>query len=176
MKVLETERLLLRWVELDDAGFIMRLVQEPAWKRHIGDRKVDTPEEARAHVEKSYRSMYARLGFGLNLVTDRRTGEPHGICGLLKRDSLGDVDLGFAFLESSWGRGYAFEAASAVMAQEPARLGLTRVAAITAPGNAASIRLLGKLGFRFDQEKGLGVGKPVVNLYLWEAAAAPQSG
>jgi len=175
MNVLETERLLLRWVELDDAGFIMRLVQEPAWKRYIGDRNVNTPEEARAHVEKSYRGMYARLGFGLNLVADRATGEPHGICGLLKRDSLEDVDLGFAFLESSWGRGYAFEAAAAVMAREPARRGLTRVAAITAPGNAASIRLLGKLGFRFDRETALGVGKPAVNLYLWEAAG-PQSG
>lgn len=176
MKVLETERLVLRWVELDDAEFIRRLVQEPAWKRYIGERNLNTPEEARAHVEKSYRGMYARLGFGLNLVADRVTGEPHGVCGLLKRDTLDDVDLGFAFLESSWGRGYAFEAGAAVMAREPARLGLVRVAAITTPDNAASIRLLAKLGFRFDGVRVLGEGKPPVNLYLWEAAAGSQSG
>jgi len=175
VKVLETPRLVLRWVELADAAFFVRLLNDPAWLQYIGDRSVHTEAAAAAHIEKSYRGAYARNGFGLYLVESRSTGEPLGICGLLKRDQLEDLDLGFAFVATARGQGYAREACAAVLAHEPAAQGRGRVVAITLPTNAASIGLLEKLGFRYERTLDWGGGKPPVSLYAWQApkTAAP---
>ena len=105
MKILETERLVLRWLGADDAAFIHQLVNEPAWLRYIGDRGVRTLDDARVYIEKRFVEMYGRLGFGLYLVELKHSGEPVGICGLIKRESLEDVDLGFALLSKFWARG-----------------------------------------------------------------------
>ena len=94
--------------------------------------------------------MYSRLGFGLYLVELKEEGSPVGICGLIKRDSLEDVDIVFAFLPRYWGRGYAYEAASAVMAYGGKVLGLKRIVAVTSADNDSSARLLKKLGLRFE--------------------------
>jgi len=95
--------------------------------------------------------MYSRLGFGLYLVELKEEDRPIGICGLIKRDALEDVDIGFAFLPVYWGKGYAYEAASAVMDYGKTDFGLKRLVAITSPDNDASISLLEKLGFRFER-------------------------
>jgi len=95
--------------------------------------------------------MYSRLGFGLYLVELKEEGVSIGLCGLIKRDSLEDVDIGFAFLPEYWGRGYAFEAASAVMEYGGRALGIRRIVAITSADNESSARLLQKLGFRFER-------------------------
>jgi RimJ/RimL family protein N-acetyltransferase len=95
--------------------------------------------------------MYARVGFGLYLTELKEDGSPMGICGLVKRDFLDDVDIGFAFLPKYWGHGYAYEAASAVLAYGQRVLGLKRIVAITAPDNDRSARLLEKLGLRFER-------------------------
>lgn len=151
MKILDTERLSLRWLAPGDAPFVRRLVNEPSWLRFIGDRGVRTDDDARRYLEKGPLAMYASMGFGLYLVQMRASGEPMGICGFVKRETLDDVDLGFAFLPEFWGRNYAFEAASATMAFGGSTLGLKRVVAITARDNRASIRLLERLGFRFER-------------------------
>lgn len=151
MIIAETERLTLRRLTADDAEFVFALLNEPSWLRFIGDKGVRTLDDARAYIENGPMAMYERFGFGL-YVTERRTdGVPMGMCGLIKRDGLDDVDIGFAFLPAYWGRGYAFEAAAAVMDYGRNVIGLTRIVAITAPDNESSARLLEKLGLRFDR-------------------------
>jgi RimJ/RimL family protein N-acetyltransferase len=151
MKVLETERLLLRWVAVEDAEFILKLVNDPAWLRYIGDRGVRSLEDAREYIRKGPVDMYRRFGFGLYLVELKDDGIPIGICGLLKRDTLEDVDIGFAFLPAFRSKGYAFESAAAVLEHGKSRFGLKRLVAITSPHNRISARLLEKLGFKFEK-------------------------
>jgi RimJ/RimL family protein N-acetyltransferase len=165
MTVLETDRLVLSRLDRDDAAFILELVNEPAWLRHIGDKGVRTLDDARGYIENGPVEMYGRLGFGLYLVALKGTGVPIGICGLIKREALADVDLGFAFLARSWGHGYAFEAAAAVVAYGTRTLGPGRVLAVTAQENHASMKLLDKLGFRFERLVRLAADGPEVRLY-----------
>ena len=150
MTVLETERLVLRHLDAGDAAFIMELVNDPGWLRFIGDRNVRTPEDARAYIENKVAAAYPRHGFGMYLVERREDGAPTGICGLVKRDTLEDADVGFAFLPRFRGMGYAREAAAATLEHARRDFGMARVVAIVTPGNDASARLLKKLGMRFE--------------------------
>lgn len=151
LKVLETDRLILRWLSPADADFILELTNDPSWLRFIGDRGVRTLADARDYILKGPADMYARLGFGLYLAVRKRSGVPVGICGLMKRDFLEDVDIGFAFLPRFRAQGYAFESASAVMTYARDVLGLNRIVAIASADNLVSARLLEKLGFRFER-------------------------
>ena len=144
--VLSTARLVLTRLVPGDAPFILRLVNDPDWLRYIGDRGVRTEDDARAYLERGPIAMYARHGFGLWRVARREDGEPVGMCGLIKRDTLPDVDVGFAFLPEYRGMGYAAEAAAATIALASERYGLRRVVAIASPDNVRSLRLLEKLG------------------------------
>ena len=164
MKVLETDRLILRRLSLEDAEFILRLLNEPSWLQFIGDKGVRSLEDARSYILQGPLEMYSRLGFGLYLVELRNEGLPIGMCGLIKRDSLPDVDIGFAFLPAYWAKGYAYEAASAVMAHGK-ELGLNRIVAITSPDNDSSARLLEKLGLRFEEMLQLTPGSAEVRLF-----------
>jgi RimJ/RimL family protein N-acetyltransferase len=165
VKVAETDRLALRWLREDDAGFIRSLVNEPSWIRFIGARNVRSVDDARRYLRDGPIAMYARTGFGLYLVEHKATGAPIGICGLIKRDTLEDVDLGFAFLPASWGQGFAAEAAAAVIAYGRAAFGLSRIVAIVSQENVRSERLLGKLGFRFERCVELRPGHEPLKLY-----------
>jgi RimJ/RimL family protein N-acetyltransferase len=151
MTILETERLSLRELTADDVDFIFELLNEPAFLANIGYRGADDREGALAYIENGPRASYARNGFGLYLVVLKDTGEPIGMCGLLKRDTLEDVDIGYAFLERFWGKGYASEAAAAVMTYGREMLKIPRIVAIIAPHNDASGRVLEKIGLRFDK-------------------------
>ncbi len=148
---------------------MLGLLNEPSWLRFIGDRGVRTREDARAYILKGPVDMYDRLGFGLYIAELKEEGVPIGICGLVKRDFLEDVDLGFALLPGFWGQGYAYEAASAVMEHGKGALGLKRIVAITNPENHNSIRLLEKLGFQFDQMIRTQADGPEIRLFVWEA-------
>ena len=149
--VLETDRLTIRWFTADDAEFILRLLNEPSWIRFIGNRHVKTLDDARGYLVRGPIEMYARMGFGLYAVELKETGAPIGMCGLIKRDYLDAVDIGFAFLPEHWSKGYAFESAAAVMEYATGPLGLRRIVAITSPDNHSSARLLEKLGLRFER-------------------------
>jgi RimJ/RimL family protein N-acetyltransferase len=151
LKVIETDRLNLRRLSDDDAEFILELLNDPSFLRFIGDKGVRTLDDARDYILNGPVDMYNRLGFGLYLTELKESGVPVGICGLIKRDSLEDVDIGFAFLPRFWAKGYAYESASAVMAYGKTVLGLKRIVAITSPDNYASGRLLEKLGLRFER-------------------------
>ncbi|HEX7012501.1 MAG TPA: GNAT family N-acetyltransferase [Steroidobacteraceae bacterium] len=161
MIVLETERLALRRLTFDDDAFIYRLVNEPSWLEYIGDKGVRCLEDARDYIRNGPMQMYDQYGFGLYLVQLRSDSTALGLCGLIKRDALPDVDIGFAFLPEFWGRGYAFEAASAVLEHGRRHFGLQRIVAITSLHNASSIKLLEKLGMRFERVLDLGTGGPV---------------
>lgn len=170
MKILPTRRLLLRPLAPADAAFVAELVNEPAWLRFIGDRRVRTLADARGYLARGPLAHYARAGFGHLAVERAGDHELLGICGLIKRETLDDVDLGFAFLERHRGQGYAEEAARAVLADGWSRLGLTRVVALTLPDNTSSIRLLAKLGFRFERLLRLTADTPESRLFALERA------
>ena len=151
MVVFETDRLVLRRLTVEDAPFILRLLNEPSFLEHIGDRGVRNIADAKQYLLSGPLASYDRHGFGLFLVELKEGGAPIGICGLLKRDALDDVDLGFAFVPESWSKGYAFESTTATLAYAHNVRQLKRVVAITSPDNVASINLLVKLGFYFDR-------------------------
>lgn len=146
-KIIETDRLSLRRLHAEDAAFILELVNEPAWLEFIGDRGVRNLDDARAYIAKGPVAMYERCGFGLFLVARKEDSAPIGICGLLQRDTLPDVDLGFALLTRFRGQGYAQEAARATLSYGRSEFCLQRIVAVTAPGNAPSMRVLESLGF-----------------------------
>lgn len=168
MIVLNTDRLVLRHFTPEDAGFILRLLNDPSWLKFIGDRGVRTLDDARAYILKSLVASYERHGFGLYLAERIADAVPIGMCGLLKRADLGEVEVGFALLPEFCSQGYAFEAAAATMAHGRAALGLKRIAAITSPGNDRSIRLLEKLGLKFEKTIRLSTGTTNVKLFASE--------
>ena len=149
--ILETERLVLRRFSTGDAKFILGLLNEPSFLHNIGDKGVRTLEDAVRYLQTGPIASYDRFGFGVYLVELKETGEAVGLCGLIKRDELPDVDVGFAFPPAFWSKGYAFEAASAVVAYGKNALGIRRIIAITHPDNSGSIRVLQKLGLKFDR-------------------------
>lgn len=151
MVVLQTERLVLRELVLDDAPFALELLNEPGWLRYIGDRGVRSVEAAREYLLNGPIKMVREHGFGLYAVTRRSDGTPLGMCGLIKRPTLDDVDIGFAFLARHEGQGYGLESAQAVLAHGRRVHGLQRVVAITSVDNERSIRLLLKIGLRFEK-------------------------
>ena len=151
MIVLETERLILRKLSTDDAEFVLELLNEPSFLRYIGDRGVRNLEEAKQYILNRLVTSYERNGFGLYLVELRESRIPIGISGLVKRDTLPDPDIGFAYLPAYWSKGYAVESAAAVMNYAREVLGLTRIVAITSLDNEASAKLLGKIGLRFER-------------------------
>ena len=164
-RLLETDRLVLRRLTTADAPFILGLLNEPSFLKFIGDKRVRTLDDARAYIEQGPMASYAQHGFGLYLTSLKQGSVPIGICGLLKRDVLDDVDIGFALMPAFWSQGYAGEAATAVLDYARNVLGLDRVVAVANPDNAASIRLLEKLGLRFSRMARLAAGEPELKLF-----------
>ena len=151
MSVTETARLRLREMRDDDASFILEVLTDPDFIANVGDRGVHDLSAARRYIADGPGSSYAKYGFGLYLVELLADRAPLGICGLLRRDSHPDVEIGFAFVPRARGHGYALEAARATLAYAQSTLGLTRVVALTAPANRPSIRILESIGLRFER-------------------------
>ena len=151
MKIFETERLILRQATTEDAVFMLELLNEPSFIRNIADRGVRTVAAARAYISERMISSYENFGFGIYLVTLKETNTPIGICGLVKRDTLKDIDIGYAFLPAYWSKGYATEAVLATKAYAKNSVGLKRVAGIVAPNNQGSIRVLEKAGLMYEK-------------------------
>jgi [ribosomal protein S5]-alanine N-acetyltransferase len=149
--VLETERLILRQFMEDDAEFIFELLNDPSWIQNIGDRHIQTLEDARLYIVNGPKASYNKNGFGLSLVALKETGESIGMCGLIHRENLENVDIGYALLPRFWSRGYAVEAARAVKEYAKDVVGLKRMVAIVDPANQGSIRVLEKLGLHYEK-------------------------
>ena len=169
MHVIETERLTLRRLTVDDATFILKLLNDDAFLRFIGDKGVRNLDDARQYIVKGPLASYQQLGFGIYLVVLTTTHEPIGMCGLVKRDALEDADIGFAFLPDFRSQGYASEAAKAVRDYALNSLGLKRLVAITNPHNAGSIRVLEKIGLKFERMIRLTEDSAEIRLYQSEA-------
>jgi RimJ/RimL family protein N-acetyltransferase len=149
--LLETERLRLRELAIEDTGFVIELLNSPGWLQFIGDRNVRTEEQARKYLENGPLKSYKDNGFGLSLVETKTDGLKIGMCGILKRETLQNPDIGFAFLPAFIGKGYGFEIASATLNHATRKLKLPTICAITNPDNEKSIRLLEKIGLKFVQ-------------------------
>ena len=162
---LETARLALRRFEFADAPFVVTLLNQPSFIENIGDKGVRTIEDAHAYLRGGPMAMYDQFGFGLWLATRKTDGAPVGMCGLLKRDILPDVDIGYAYLPEHWGQGYALEAGAATLAHGARKFGLRRVIGVVSQGNSGSIRVLEKLGLQFERMYPMHPGEPEVRLY-----------
>ena len=150
-QVAVTDRLRITRLTAEDAGFILRLLNEPAFIRFIGDRKICTERDAATYLSNGPIDSYQNNGFGLYKVSSNQTHQSLGMCGLVKRNELELPDIGFAFFQEKWGNGYAYESSVAVLRHAAVELKLDRVAAIVNADNSASLRLLHKLGFTFEK-------------------------
>ena len=165
MIVVESDRLHLRHFELDDAAFLLDLLNQPSFLQFIGDKGVRSLDDARHYILTGPVACYERFGFGMYLALLKENQTPIGICGLLRRDCLDDVDVGFAFLPQFWSKGYALESASAVMAYGRNALGIGRIVAVVSSDNHGSIRVLEKLGLRFESMVRLFDDSPEIELF-----------
>ena len=151
MNIIETNRLILRKFILDDAGFVLELLNSPSWLKYIGDRNVKNLEDAKNYISDKLISSYIKNGFGLYEIILKKDNIPVGMCGLIKRETLENIDLGFALSPVFTGNGYAFEAAFATLNYAKTVLKLERIIAITTTENKNSIKLLEKLKFVFEK-------------------------
>ncbi len=147
MKPILTERLSLTSLTVRDAAFLLALINSPSWIRYIGDRQVHTLKAAEAYLRKGSMQHEKDHGFGMRKMSLTATGQPIGICGIVRREGLPMPDLGFALLPEHEGHGYAFEAARSVLAVDAHLWNITEVSAITTLENNRSIALLHRLGF-----------------------------
>jgi ribosomal-protein-alanine N-acetyltransferase len=150
MIIAHTPRLRLRLLTALDAGFILELLTDPAFRANVGERGVHDLASAARYIEEGPRASYAQFGYCMYAV-EHADGRVLGMCGLLRRDSHPDVEIGFAMLPTGRGHGYAYEAAAAVVQLATGPFGLPRIVAIAAPHNHGSIRILERLGFRFER-------------------------
>jgi RimJ/RimL family protein N-acetyltransferase len=148
--LIETNRLLLRAITIDDTELMLAVWNDPAFIRNVMDRGIRTPEQAREALQEGALKLFTDFGYGPYCISLRSDGSMIGICGLFKRENLDDPDIGFAVLPEYCGQGYAGEAAAAVVAYARDDLGLGVLTAIVSPGNAPSIGLIEKLGLTFD--------------------------
>lgn len=165
MNPIETERLKIRPLTTEDADFILELLNDPSFIKNIGDRNVRSIADAQAYILNGPVTSYTKNGFGLCLVTLKETGESMGMCGLINREQLEDIDLGYAFLPRYWSKGYALEAAKAMLEFGWDTAELKRIVAITDPSNTPSNRVLEKLGFVFEKMVKIAVDDIDLNLY-----------
>lgn len=148
--VYETERLIICKLTLDDAGFMLRLLNSPDWLAYIGDRNVYNLQDARAYLENGSLAHYQKHGFGFWGVRLKSDLSIIGSCGFMVRDYLPHTDIGFAFLPEYLGKGYGYESAAAALQYADTHLDIDNICAITSPDNTASKGLLTKLGLKHD--------------------------
>ena len=163
--MLETARLSLHELTLDDAGLMLSVWNDPAFIRHVGDRGIRTVAEAHEAMRNGVLLLYEKYGYGPFRVALKDTDTAIGICGLFRRDGLDIPDLGYSTLPDHCGKGYAFEAASAVVDYAASNLSLESLIAIISPGNDASIGLIRKLGFEFERMHTMPGDDDAVRLY-----------
>ena len=172
--VLDTSRLALRPVTVEDAAFILELMNEPPYHENIGDRGVRTVSDAARYITEKYTASYETRGFGLYLVELKEVLIPMGICGFVKRELLDHPDLGFAYLQRFWSKGYASEAAAATLGFARDTLKLSYLYGVVSPKNARSIRLLERLGMQYLRSQAFQATAPASHIY-GKALGSPQT-
>lgn len=149
--ILETERLVLSELSVNDAPFFYALVNDAAWIEFIGDRDVKTLADAENYLSTKIIPSYKINGFGFYLVSSKNKNESMGISGLVDREGLEHIDVGYAFLPEFRGKGYAYEATKSVLSYAKNSLQIDPVVAITNVDNIKSCLLLERLGLKFDK-------------------------
>jgi RimJ/RimL family protein N-acetyltransferase len=152
MIIAETHRLLISKLSLDDGPFFLELVNTPNWLKYIGDRNLKTVEDAKTYLKNGTLKSYNNFGFGFyKLQLKEENNKTIGTCGLIKRDALECVDLGFAMLPNYERKGFGYESSVAILKLAKEQFKLHKVAAITLPENTSSIKLLEKLGLSYEK-------------------------
>ena len=148
---MSTDRLLINRITLDDADFILKLMNDKDWIKNIGDRGIRTIEEAKEYIRTRFLKTYNEAGFGFYSLILKDTQQIIGIAGLVDREGIDDIDIGYGMLPEFRGKGYAFEATKAVFEYGYKDLKLDKIVAIVNPDNPGSIKLLSKLGLKFEK-------------------------
>lgn len=169
MKILETERLSLREFNIEDAAFILVLLNNPTWLLYVGDRNIRSLEDAQNYLIHGPIKSYSTNGFGLSLVSLKDSDTPIGMCGLIRRHGLENVDIGVALLPQFTGKGYGVEIATATMIYAKNKLGIEKMVAITSEDNTHSIKLLNKIGLHFERMITLADDSDPLMLFIEEA-------
>jgi len=151
MVVAETNRLIISKFGIKDAPFFLELVNTPKWLKYIGDRGIKTIKQAKKAIQEGHLKSYEDYGFGFYKMTLKKTLEPIGSIGLIKREALEYVDMGFALLPEFEGKGFGYEASLETLNLAESIFKLPKVNAITLPTNKTSIALLQKLGFAYEK-------------------------
>jgi RimJ/RimL family protein N-acetyltransferase len=163
--IVETQRLILREITVEDAEFVLRLVSEPSFVSNIGDKGLRSIEDAERFILDGYWTNQERPGYGMFLAELKDRGIPIGCCGLLYRKVLDVTDIGFAFLPEYWNRGFAYEAAQAILEYGHSTLGIAKIVGLTSADNLGSIKLLKKLGMKFEKNVKMSDDDPGTVLY-----------
>jgi len=166
--IVQTERTILREANHDDAMFILQLLNEPGWLRFIGDQNVHSLNAARQYIDDRFLARYAKHGFGNYVVCDKPTHTPLGIAGFVKRETLDAPDIGYAMRGNQQRKGYAFEAAHALIKYGRNQLGFTKLYGYCLPDNVASVRMLEKLGLTYLRDQDVNQTGELVRLYSTE--------
>ena len=148
---IETERLLLKLVSVDDTAFIYELYNSPRFIEFIGDRNIRNKDDARDYIINRFLPQIERLGYGNYIIVRKDDGQKIGSVGIFERDGLDVNDIGFSFLPEFEGKGFGFEAASALMEIAFKEFGVKKLSAITTDANISSQKLIEKLGLRFQK-------------------------
>lgn len=164
MKLPETKRLLLRELNPGDTAFIIELLNSEGWIRFIGNRNMHTDEDALKYI-LNITANYKKYGFGFYVVERKEDAVSMGICGLVKREGLDDIDIGFAFLPEYTGQGYGYESAEAMLHHARSVLMIPRIVAITSKDNRTSQKLLEKIGLGFEKTIHIPGDEEELNLY-----------
>jgi len=162
---LQSKNIVLREVCLSDDEFILELINQPAWKKYISDHSIDTLDQTRDYIESRLIAQYRLHGYGLWVVESNDEKTPIGLCGLIKRDYLDYVDLGFGFIPRYWGKSFAYEASVMCLDYAFNVIKSDRVLAVTVPENGNSINLLDRLGFKYKNEISLAGKNEILSLY-----------
>jgi len=152
MPIAETSRLFISKITLKDSRFFLELVNTPHWLKYIGDRKINTVKDAKTYLRNVTLKSFTDFGFGFYKLQIKDTNKTIGICGLVKRKQLDDVEIGFALLPEYEGKGFGYEASLSVLELAKETFGLKKITAITLPTNISSIKLLEKLGLTFEKK------------------------
>lgn len=163
---LVSPRLVLSEFDSDDALFILGLLNDPDFIRFIGDKKVRNLTEAEGYIANGPRKSYSENGFGLWKVSKKNEGISIGMCGLIRRESLPYIDIGYAYLPEYRSQGYALEAAKVCVEFAKTVLKLDHLCGITDPDNHRSIQILSKLGMKFSMKVKMPGSETDTNLYL----------
>ncbi|MBC7692234.1 MAG: GNAT family N-acetyltransferase [Methylotenera sp.] len=168
--LLETPRLKVSRLAIEDAPFMLELLNEPAFIRNIGDKKVRTIADTEKFIQKALTPGFEFLGSGMYKVELKDSAERLGLLTLIKRDTLSDVDIGYAFLERHWRNGYALEATTALLHHARDVYGLKRILGVTVPENIPSSRVLEKMGLKLEVKVKFAEDRPECNLYAIDFA------